>query len=199
MNLGVFGGTFDPIHLGHLVVAEEARSVLQLDEVLFIPTGQPWLKSGLKITDAAHRLAMVELAVKSNPGLRSSDMEVRRPGPTYTVDTLTELRQELGPGPELHLILGLDSLADLKRWHLPERIFDLSRVVAVTRPGYEDFEPGALESIAPGASSKVHLLKGPLIGISGTEIRRRVCNGLPIRYWVPRCVESYILERGLYR
>ena len=199
MKLGLFGGTFDPIHLGHLIVAEEARSILQLDKVLLIPTGQPWLKSGLKNTDAEHRLAMVDLAVKADARLSSSDMEIRRPGPTYTVDTLTELRQELGPGPELYLILGLDSLADMKRWHQPQLIFDLSRVVAVTRPGYEDFDSDALESIAPGASRKVHLLTGPLIGISGTEIRRRVYHGLPIRYWVPEGVESYILERGLYR
>ena len=199
MRFGVFGGTFDPIHVGHLVVAEEARILLKLDEVVFIPAGRPWLRAGQQIAKPEHRMAMVERAVESNPYFRASDMEIKRPGVTYTLDTLLEMRRELGPAAVLYLILGLDSLKDLIRWREPERILDLCTVVGMSRPGFEGFDLRALDAIAPGTSDRVRLLTGPLIGISGTELRRRVSCGLPIRYRVPESVEAYIYEHGLYR
>ena len=199
MKLGVFGGTFDPIHLGHLIVAEDVRVRIALDEVLFIPTGQPWLKKSQKITRASHRMAMVELAVEGNPDFRASDMEIERPGPTYTIDTLMELRDQLGPEAELYVMLGTDSLKLLDRWKEPERIFELGRVVAMARPGSQDFDLRTLDCIADGISCKVKLLDGPRIGVSGTELRRRVAEGLSIKYRVPEPVEAYIAEHGLYR
>jgi len=198
VKLGVFGGTFEPIHVGHLIVAEEARMLLGLDEVLFIPTGQPWLKAKRGITDARHRMAMVRLAIASNPYFRASDIEIKRPGPTYTMDTLVELRRELGADAEIYVILGLDSLKELGRWHAPERLFELSTVVGMSRPGYEDFDLRSLDAIAPGASSKVIVLNGPLIAISGTELRRRASEGKSITYRVTEPVERYILEHRLY-
>ena len=199
MKVGIFGGTFDPVHVGHLLLAEEARVVLALNEVLFIPTGQPWLKAGTKVGEGRHRMAMVELAVAANPGFRASDMEIRRPGPTYTVDTLTVLRDELGPSVELYVILGIDAVNDLGRWHLPERIFELGTVVAAPRPGSQSLDARALDSVSSGASQKIMLLDTPLVGVSGRGIRRRVCNGQSIRYMVPDSVAAYIHAQGLYR
>ena len=199
MKVGVFGGTFDPIHNGHLIVAEEARVTLGLDEVLFIPAGQPWFKADRQITEAHHRMAMVELAVESNPSFFASDVEIKRPGPTYTVDTLMELRRQLVPEADFYVILGLDSLKELDRWHQPERVLDMAAVVGVPRPGSQDFDPKALDSISPGASDRVVLLNEPIVGISGVELRRRVAEGLSIKYRVPGPVEAYIYEHGLYR
>lgn len=199
MKVGIFGGTFDPIHMGHLILAEEARVRLSLDKVLFIPTGHPWLKAGRTISPAHHRLAMVRLAIEDNPPFEVSDMEVRRPGPTYTVDTLDQLRAQWGDGPEVYLLLGLDALQEFSRWHEPRRILEQCTLVGMARPGYVDFSPRSLDAILPGASQRLVLLHGPHIGISGTEIRRRVQMGISIRYWVPRPVELYIAEHGLYR
>ena len=199
MKVGVFGGTFDPIHIGHLIVAQEASVLLDLDEVLFIPAGQPWLKSGTELTEAHHRLAMVELAIAPHEKFRASDMEIRRAGPTYTVDTLIELRDQLGPDAGIYMILGLDSLRDLGRWYQPERMFDLATLVGISRPGHQDFDPRTLDTVIEGASEKIVLLEGPRISISGTEIRQRVSDDLPIKFWVPEAVEKYIHEHRLYR
>ena len=198
MKIGVFGGTFDPIHFGHLIVAEEARVSLGLDEVLFLPTGQPYFKADRTISEESHRLAMVELAVESNPYFRASDMEIKRPGPTYTVDTLAELRSRLGPEAEIYVILGRDSLGELDRWHEPQRILNMSKIVGVSRPGSQELDARVLDSICTGASTGVVLLDGPLIGVSGSDIRRRVSEGLSIRYHVPEAVERYIYDHGLY-
>lgn len=199
MKVGIFGGTFDPIHIGHLIAAEEARCVLGLEQVLFIPAGQPWFKAGQRITEARHRMAMVQCAVASNPTFKASDIEVRRPGPTYTVDTLVELRQSLGWDAELYVILGLDALREVHRWREPGRIFEMATVVGISRPGTPNFDPTALDAISPGVSAKVVLINGVRIDISGTELRRRVALGKSIRYWVPDAVEAYIHEHGLYR
>lgn len=199
MRVGVFGGTFDPIHIGHLAIAEEARSSLDLDEVLVIPAGEPWLKAGQQVAEASHRMAMVELAVKSYPGLRASDIEVRRSGSTYTVDTLAELRQRSAPGTELYLVLGTDSLMDIGRWRQPQRLLELSSLVGIIRPGYTEFDPGSLDAISPGAGAKVRLLKGPMLDVSAATLRRRVSRGLSITGDVPETVEAYILQHGLYR
>ena len=203
MKIGVFGGTFDPVHIGHLIAAEEVRARFDLDEVLFIPAGEPWLKAAYGVTPAHHRLRMVELAVESNAWFRVSDMEVKRPGPTYTVDTLEELRSHMSSdtdaGEKLYLPLGLDSLSELGRWRMPERIFELCTIVGLSRPGAEDFNASLLDAIHPGASRKVFILDIPRIGVEGSALRRRVSEGLSIKYQVPDPVEAYIHEHGLYR
>ena len=140
MRIGILGGTFDPIHLGHLLIAEESRITLGLERVLFVPAGRPWLKEGQPLTDAVHRVRMVELATASNPHFQVRRNEVERPGPSYTVDTLGELRAELDPDAELYFILGLDALESFHRWKEPERVLDLCRLVVVGRPGYSEGE-----------------------------------------------------------
>ena len=198
VKIGLLGGTFDPIHMGHMLIAEDAREGLGLDAVVFIPAGRPWLKATRSVTEPEHRLAMVELAVSSNPHFCASGIEVRRPGLTYTVDTLQQFRNHYGQEPVLFLILGMDSLNELSRWRSPERLFDLCTVVGISRPGQDDINLDRLDSIAEGASGKVVLIPGPSVGISGTEIRDRVAHGRSIRHRVPEAVESYILDHSLY-
>ena len=199
MRLGILGGTFDPIHMGHLIIAQEAASRASLDEMWFIPTGQPWLKSGNRISPSHHRMEMVRLAVECNPGFKVSAIEVDRPGPSYTVDTLLALKEGDARGDSLFFILGMDSLATLNRWHEPERLFELCTLIGVSRPEHWDFDLASLDEIRPGASDQVTIVDGQSIGISGAEIRRRVAQGLPITYWVPRAVEQYIKEHKLYQ
>ena len=196
VRIGVFGGTFDPIHMGHLIVAEDARAALELDKVLFIPAGQPWFKSYRQITEARHRLAMVQLAVKDNSLFDVSDIEVERSGPSYTVDTLQELH-ELYSDAELIVILGLDALREIDRWHQPSRVFQMASVAGMARPG-ATLDPSVLHAAIPGASSRMRLLDSALIDISGTDIRRRASAGQSIRYRVPVAVERYIYDNGLY-
>lgn len=199
MKLGIFGGTFDPVHMGHLVVAEETREQLGLDEVLFVPAGKPWFKSEMPVTDAKHRLAMVDLAIASNPAFYSSDLEMARPGPSYTVDTLELLHEKLGDSSQLFVVLGADALSELERWHQPQRILELANVVGVTRPSHRSVDLGELSKTLGNARDRLSLLEGPLIEVSGTEIRKRIHEGRSIRYLVPESVEGYILEHGLYR
>ena len=196
MRIGVFGGTFDPIHMGHLIAAEDARAALELDKVLFIPAGQPWFKSYRQITEAHHRLEMVKLAVESNPPFDVTDIEIRRGGPSYTVDTLAELH-EWHADAEFIVILGVDALREIDRWHQPRTLFELASVVGMARPG-ASLDPSALNAAIPGASSRMRLLDSALIEISGTDIRGRVAAGQSIRYRVPAAVERYISENGLY-
>ena len=198
MRIGLLGGTFDPIHMGHLLIADAARERLELDSVVFIPAGHPWLKAGRDISGPDHRLAMVELAIRQDPGFSVSKIELDRPGPTYTVDTLEQIRDELGRDHALFLILGMDSLTELGRWRMPGRIFELCTVVGVSRPGHEDLVLSRIDEIADGASRRVELVCGPNVSISGTEIRGRVATGQPLGSWVPEAVEAYILEHGLY-
>ncbi len=199
MKLGVFGGTFDPIHVGHLVIAQEAAVEVGLDRVLFVPAGQPWLKAGTPVSEGKHRLEMTRRAVALNDRFDVSTVEVDRPGPTYTADTLEELQAGLDAADSLHFILGMDSLENLHRWSRPERLFELCTIVAVSRPGHRDFDLQALEKICDGASAGVAVVHGPGIGISAAEVRRRVARGLPITHWVPRAVEEYIYDNELYR
>jgi nicotinate-nucleotide adenylyltransferase len=198
-GLGLLGGTFDPIHYGHLLIAEEARVRLRLPEVRFIPVGQPPHKGGRPITPAAHRLAMVHLAIAENPAFSVSTMEIDRPGPSYTVDTLSQLREEQGPDGALYFITGGDALPDLLTWREPERILRLSTLAVVERPGRRPFDLAALEQRLPELRRSLVILKGPQFFVSGTEIRRRVRTGLPIRYQLPDPVRAYIEEHGLYR
>ena len=199
LRIGVLGGTFDPIHAGHLVIAEDVRRKLGLEEVLFVPAGQPWLKAERDVTGAAHRLEMVMLSTASYPHFNVSTIELERPGPTYTVDTIAELKSGVAAGTEPCFILGLDALAELPQWKDPERLVNMCRLVGVRRPGYEKLDLRSLEAGVPGASERVMLVDTPLIDVSATDIRSRVSQGLSIRDLVPRVVEDYIAQHGLYR
>jgi len=199
MNIGVLGGTFDPVHLGHLIIAEEVAVQLKLEKVLFVPSGHPWLKEERVITPAEHRVGMLQLALALNPRFEISLVDVERDGPSYTVDTLADLRREYGESALFFFILGWDSLKDLPLWKEPDRIMGQCRLVAVGRPGSAKPKLSALEKALPGISQRVILLQKPLIGISSSEIRQRVAQGLSIKYLVPEAVDGYIKEKGLYR
>ena len=199
MRIGILGGTFDPVHLGHLLIAEESRSCLQLDQVLFVPAGRPWLKEGQPLTEAHHRVRMVELAISSNPHFQVRRDEVDRPGLSYTVDTLKELRSEVSAGAELFFILGLDAFESFHRWKEPERILELCRLLVVSRPGYADEERDRLLARYREHGDRICLLRVNSVDFSATEIRRRAAEGVSFRYQAPEAVERYILEQGLYR
>lgn len=200
MNVGVLGGTFDPVHMGHLIIAEEVRARLELAEVLFVPAGQPWLKlnNANAISSAEHRLEMVRLAVAGEPAFRLSTMEIERPGPSYTVDTMAELRNQIGTEGKLYFILGWDNLNQLPRWHQPQRLVELCRLVPVRRVGFTSPDLDALEEAVPGLAKSLVMLDTPQIEISASEIRARVARGLSIHKLVPEAVEQYIMEHGLY-
>lgn len=196
MNIGVLGGTFDPIHIGHLIVAEEARIKFGLREVLFVPAGQPWLKLGRNITPAVHRVEMVRRAIAGSPHFKLCTLEVERPGPSYTVDSLTMLQKQLGGEASLFFILGRDTLAELPLWKEPEKLVQLCRLVVAPRLGSKDLKH--LETAIPGLLDKVIQLDMPVIGISSSGIRQRIAQGLSIRYLVPAEVEKYITEQKIY-
>ena len=198
MNIGVLGGTFDPIHIGHLVLAEEVRTRLNLAEILFVPAGQPWLKVDSPSSPAEHRVEMVRLALADKPYFKLSTMEIERAGPTYTVDTIAELKAQLGAEDELFFILGWDNLAELPRWWQPSRLITMCRLVAVPRPDYPLSDLKALEASVPGLSQRVIPMDKPEIAISAFAIRDRVARGLSIRHLVPEPVERYIKEHKLY-
>jgi len=200
-KIGVLGGTFDPIHLGHLIVAEDLRQKLGLGEVLFVPAGRPWLKlkEEKPISPAEHRLAMVRLAVASNPYFKVSTMEIDRPGLSYSIDTVLELKAKLGAKSEIYFIVGPDALAELPKWKDPARLVEICQVVGIGRPGHAQADLSTLESSIPGVSQRIMLMNVPQIDISATEIRRQVAQGLSIRYLVPEAVEKYIQEHELYR
>jgi nicotinate-nucleotide adenylyltransferase len=196
VNIGVLGGTFDPIHIGHLIVAEEARITLGFREVLFVPAGQPWRKLDRNITPAVHRIEMVRRAIADNPHFKLCTLEVERPGPSYTVDTLTMLRKQLGSEASLFFILGRDTLAELPLWKEPKKLVQLCRLVVAPRLGSKDLKH--LETAIPGLLDKVIQLDMPVIGISSAEIRQRIAQGLSVRYLVPADVEEYISEFSPY-
>ena len=198
MRVGVLGGTFDPVHIGHLAMAEEARLQLKLDRVLFVPVGQPWLKGGQPLSEARHRVEMVRLAVSSNPHFEVCLEEIERPGPTYTVDTIEELQRYSERSSRLVFILGSDAMEQFHRWKDPERLLELCDWVVVERLGHESFDLSAFCSRYPGAAGSVRLLSMPTMGVSGTEIRRRAAAGLCLRYQVPDPVARYIEEQRLY-
>ena len=188
-SLAILGGTFDPPHIGHLILAECARLQFGLDRVLFIPAGDPYRKADQPVTAAADRLAMTAAAINGNPAFVLDEREVRRTGPSYTVDTLEEIVAE-GNGRPL-LLLGTDALADLPNWRQPERIAQLARIVVARRDG-----------AAPDEQEPEHdyeTVDMPLLRVSSSELRNRVAAGKSIRYLVPSAVEAYISEHGLYR
>ena len=198
MNIGVLGGTFDPVHIGHLILAEEVRTGLNLTEILFVLAGQPWLKADSPISPAEHRVEMVRLAIADKPYFKLSTMEIERAGPTYTVDTIAELKAQLGIGDELFFILGWDNLAKLPQWRQPSRLITMCRLVAVPRPDYPRPDLKALGASIPGLSQRVTLMEKPEIDISASAIRDRVAQGLSIRHLVPKPVERYVKEHKLY-
>jgi len=198
MNIGVLGGTFDPVHNGHLIVAEEAKNRLNLAEVLFVPAGQPWLKVDWPITPAEHRLHMLRLALAEKPYFKLSTMEIERAGPSYTIDTIIELRSQLDAEDELFFILGQDNLAQLPQWRDAPRLITMCYLVAVPRPGSPRPDLKALETSLPGISQRVMLLDKPYIDISASGIRDRRTQGLSVRHLVPEPVNRYIKEHGLY-
>lgn len=196
-RIGVFGGTFDPIHLGHLIIASELKHAVDLACVLFVPAGRPPHKTDQSIGNDDHRLAMLHLALDGTPGFAISTVDLERPGPSYTTETL-KLLSQINPDAELIFLMGEDSLRDFPTWHKPERIVEQAEVAVATRPGIES-EPSDVYEKVPNARGRIHMVEVPEIGISSREVRRRASEGLPISYLVPREVEMFILEHGLYR
>ena len=195
-RLGLIGGTFDPIHIAHLAIAQEAAWARKLDEVLFIPARQPPHKREEPVTEARHRLAMTKAAIAGNPLFAVSTIEMDREGPSYTVDTLRELRRA---GVELSFIVGMDSLRDLPTWRDPVGILSLAEIVAVYRGGFDTVDLTELESALSAVKERVRVVPIPALDVSSTDIRARVAAGQPIRYLVPDAVIAYIEENNLYR
>jgi nicotinate-nucleotide adenylyltransferase len=195
---GVFGGTFDPIHIGHLAVAEAARDEFRLRRVLFIPAAQPPHKPGREISPVEDRFAMVKAAVAENPAFEVSRLEIEREGPSYTVDTLSALCAA-DPADHLALILSAESYAEFTTWHEPRRILDLADLIVAPRVGYADADPGLIGREFPDASALVAFMDGPRIRLSASEIRQRAADGRSLRYLVPDAVEAYIGDHGLYQ
>ncbi|WP_205328019.1 nicotinate-nucleotide adenylyltransferase [Glycomyces sp. YM15] len=192
-RIGVFGGTFDPPHLGHLVAASEAAFRCALDEVVFVPTGDPWQKHHLKVTDAAARLAMTRSAVESDPQFRVSTCDIDREGATYAVDTVADVRAEYDDEVDLHFIIGADSLENLHTWHRVEELCRAVKFVALNRPGHSRRE------VDTSFGAQVEFIDMPAVDLSSTECRQRVRDGQPIRYLVTDSVAAYVQEHGLYR
>jgi nicotinate-nucleotide adenylyltransferase len=190
-RIGVMGGTFDPIHHGHLVAASEVGHIFSLDEVVFVPTGQPWQKNGRDVSPAEDRYLMTVIATASNPRFSVSRVDIDRPGPTYTLDTLREMRAAAGPGAELFFITGADALAAMLSWHDVDELFTLAHFIGCTRPGHRLTGAGLPDG-------KVSLVEIPALAISSSECRGRVAAGEPIWYLVPEGIVQYIAKRHLY-
>lgn len=196
-KIGIMGGSFDPIHVGHLIMAETAREALGLDIVLFLPAGAQPLKQGKEVTPAEDRVEMIRRAITGNAGFGLSRVDVDRAGLSYTADSLAELREEYGEGP-MWFIIGSDSLLQLPRWHEPERVIAQARLAVVRRPTFSA-DLAALEAQVPGLGAAIDWVDAPLLEISATEIRQRVREGRSIRYRVVDPVREYIEQRKLYR
>ncbi|MGV3245676.1 nicotinate-nucleotide adenylyltransferase [Rothia sp. 11254D007CT] len=189
-RVGVMGGTFDPIHHGHLVAASEVAAVLSLDEVIFVPTGNPWQKANKQVTAPEHRYLMTVIATASNPRFTVSRVDIDRQGPTFTIDTLTDLRAER-PNDELFFITGADAMSQITTWKDAHKMWDLATFVAVTRPGHE-------LTVPEEAQGRVRVIEIPAMAISSTDIRDRARNDLPVWYLVPDGVVQYINKYSLY-
>jgi nicotinate-nucleotide adenylyltransferase len=192
IRIGVMGGTFDPIHHGHLVAASEVAHIFSLDEVVFVPTGQPWQKRGRKVSAAEDRYLMTVIATASNPRFSVSRLDIDRPGPTYTIDTLRDLRAERGGDADMFFITGADALSRMLSWQDVDELFTLAHFVGCTRPGHRLNGHGLPED-------KVSLVEIPALAISSTGCRQRVAEGQPIWYLVPDGIVQYIAKRKLYR
>jgi len=192
LRLGVMGGTFDPVHHGHLVAASEAATLFELDQVVFVPTGQPWQKGAGEVTPAEDRYLMTVIATASNPRFTVSRVDVDRAGPTYTIDTLLDLRAMYGPDVEMFFITGADALAQILSWRRADELFELAHFVGVTRPGYDLADAHLPDGV-------VTLVEIPAMAISSSACRERVRDGRPVWYLVPDGVVQYIDKRRLYR
>jgi nicotinate-nucleotide adenylyltransferase len=200
-RIGIIGGTFDPVHYAHLAIAEEVYHALKLTSIVFVPAGQPPHKEGSAITPVHDRLAMLKLAIAENAHFALSLVDIQRSGPSYTVDTLRLLHEELGPHAELYFVLGGDSLKDLPTWYDPGGILAQATIVALVRPGYGDMSilSEQLEAHLPGLRQRLIILEGPQMQLSSTDLRRRVAEGRPIKYQTPQAVENYIFRQHLYQ
>ena len=198
-RIGVLGGTFDPPHLGHLWLASLAADAMELDRVLFMPAAQPPHKVGGTISRATDRLLMTRLAIAGEPRFEICAIELERPGPSYTVDSLEELLRIEPDGTRLFLIMAADSLATIDSWREPDRVLELAEWIVGPRPDATPPDRAALDERFGDAAGRIHLLEGPSLAISSTAIRERVAAGRTIGYLVPRAVEELILERRLYR
>lgn len=196
-SLGILGGTFDPIHIGHLRMAEHVFNSMELEKIIFIPAYVPPHKLGQDFAPAQDRYAMTELAVAANPHFIVSDMELKRTGVSYTIDTIRQLHAQYGDR-ELNFIIGADSVAQLHTWHNIEEMLELTRFVAVWRPGYEGAMEEMVQHLGQRARERVLLLDTPVYDISSTEIRTRIRQGASLAGLVPQAVEKYIYEHGLY-
>ena len=192
-RVGVMGGTFDPIHHGHLVAASEVQAWFDLDEVVFVPTGEPWQKLERGVSPAEHRYLMTVVAPAANPRFTVSRVDIDRRGPTYTIDTLRDLRRQM-PDAELYFITGVDALAEIFTWRNAEELFELAQFVGCTRPGYT-MDDAALASIP---ADRVTIVEIPALAISSTECRNRKRRGEPVWYLVPDGVVQYIAKHDLY-
>lgn len=198
-SLGIFGGTFDPIHYGHLLAAEWAREFWDLEEIIFIPSARPPHKDLGGVSDSRHRYRMVELAIEGNPGFSASAIELERAGYSYTVDTIAHYNQ-VKPGADIYFIIGVDALQLMYTWKSPEQLLKLCRLIAVTRPGYQLDQSDACFQSAPSALwERLTLLPIPGLEISSSDIRQRVMEGKSIRYLVPPAIEEYIRQNELYK
>ncbi len=198
MKIGIMGGTFDPIHLGHLATAEAVRENFSLDEILFIPAARPPHKLGKKVSDEKHRLAMTILATQSNKFFRVSDMELKRTGLSYTLDTMNELQKNFGASAELFFIIGADSLADLNKWHAAKELVEKCHFIATTRPGADANFSAVKKFFGEAATKHIHRVTTPGLEISSTDIREKIRLGRSIKYLVPEAVEEYILREKIY-
>ena len=196
-SLGILGGTFDPIHIGHLRMAEHVFNSMELEKIIFIPAYVPPHKLGQDFAPAQDRYAMMELAVAANPHFTVSDMELKRTGVSYTIDTIRQLHAQYEDR-ELNFIIGADSVAQLHTWHNIEEMLELTRFVAVWRPGYEGAMEEMVQHLGQRARERVLLLDTPVYDISSTEIRTRIRQGASLAGLVPQAVEKYIYEHGLY-
>ncbi len=196
-RIGIMGGTFDPIHYGHLIGAEEARFRFGLEKVIFMPCGQPPHKKDYPVTPARHRLAMVLLATASNPYFQVSTEEIERPGPSYTIDTIRSYRERFGEALDLYFITGADAILEILTWKENTELIRLTRFIGITRPGYD--LTALNQRLPPSYLERIDILEIPTIDISSTQLRQRVCTGEPIRYLTPDPVRDYIAKEGLYR
>ncbi len=196
-RVAIMGGTFDPIHYAHLLIAEDVRQRFQLPRVLFMPSGNPPHKREYEVSPAEDRYIMAVLATADNPRFAVSRLEIERSGPSYTIDTIRQLKAKMGPGTQVLFVTGADAVLDIVTWHEPDAILDEATLVAVPRPGFDLNELD--ETLGQERASKVTVIDAPLAEISSTMIRERVREGRSIRYLTPRPVIDYINKRGLYR
>ena len=201
-SLGILGGTFDPIHIAHLAVAEEARESLALDRVLFIPAGQPPHKPGQAVSSGEERLAMIELAIAGNPAFAASRVELDRDGPSYTVDTRDALREErvtAGLSPDLVFIVSAEAFAAFGTWREPKRVLELATIAVAPRDGFPDATREAVVREFPDHADRVVFLDGPRLRLSASDLRERAAAGRSLRYLVPDAVAAHIEDHALYR